>query len=175
MQALRDAYNSTWLDMPFTNLITIEETFLEMDDMSVIRQWLAGRLGTSAVARFSKAVKDRTQLSTEGGTCGPFAIIAAEKLDQRQWVIRYLHTGSHGAAVVYQRGNPNVLYLMDSTLRSVYSIIFKNFKHLPNDSNRLEDSIESTGIGPVLNPGGNANYRPGPKGARNTCDGEQGQ
>jgi hypothetical protein len=74
------------------------------------------------VARFSNAVKDRTQLSTEGGTCGPFAIIAAEKLDQCQWVIRYLHTGSHGAAVVYQRGNPNVLYLMDSTLRSVYSI-----------------------------------------------------
>jgi hypothetical protein len=47
--------------MPFTNLITIDKTFSEMGDMSVIRAWLAGRLSTSDVAHFSQAVKDRTR------------------------------------------------------------------------------------------------------------------
>ena len=67
-------------------------------------------------------VKCQFHLNKEGVTCGPFAIMVGEKLNEEEWEVCYYHTGHHGAAVVQKLGSLQASYLVDSSLQSMYEI-----------------------------------------------------
>jgi hypothetical protein len=126
LQTVRDFYNSTWLDMPFTNILNLEALFLAMEDPGVVSAFLDGNLPFSELGSFFGVAKDGLHLSEEG-TCGPFAIITGEKLDSNEWRSRYLHTGGHGGMVVWRVQSPTRRYVIDSSLRSAYEIPLSRF------------------------------------------------
>jgi hypothetical protein len=131
LQTVRDFYNSTWLDMPFTNILNLEALFLAMDDPGVVSAFLDGNSTSSDIESFFGVAKDSLHLSEEGGTCGPFAIITGEKLDHNEWRSRYLHTGGHGGMVVWRVQSPTRRYMIDSSLRSAYEIPLSGFLWSP--------------------------------------------
>jgi len=100
LQTACDFYDSTWLDMPFTNILNLEELSLAIEDPGVVSAFLDGNSTFSEPGYFFGVAKDSLHLNEEGGTCGPFAIITGERLDNNEWRSRYLHTGGHGGMVV---------------------------------------------------------------------------
>jgi hypothetical protein len=118
LQIVCDAYDSTWLDIPFTNVINVDEWLMASPDIAGFPDHRIGQNTT----HLSETVKTHFHLSEEGATCGPFAIIAAEKLNRDEWDIDYLHTGHHGATVVQKFTQPYITYLIDSSLQAVYKL-----------------------------------------------------
>jgi hypothetical protein len=90
LKTVRDIYDSTWLDMPFTNILNLEALFLAIDNPGVVSAFLDGNLTSSVIKSFFGVAKHSLHLSEEGGTCGPFAIITGEKLDHSEWRSCYL-------------------------------------------------------------------------------------
>jgi hypothetical protein len=131
LQTVRDFYDSTWLDMPFTNILNLEALFLAMEDPGVVSAFLDGDLPSSELGSFLGVAKDTLHLSEEGGTCGPFAIITGEKLDHSEWRRHYLHTGRHGGMVVWKAQSPTKRYIIDSSLRTAYEIPLSGFLWSP--------------------------------------------
>jgi hypothetical protein len=131
LQTIRDFYDSTWFDMPFTNILNLEALILAMEDPRVISAFLDGNLTFSEAGSFFGVAKDNLLLGEEGGTSGPFAIIAGEKLDSNEWRSCYLHTGERGGMVVWRVQLPTRRYMIDSSLRSAYEIPLSGFLWSP--------------------------------------------
>ncbi|EDR03527.1 uncharacterized protein LACBIDRAFT_331281 [Laccaria bicolor S238N-H82] len=123
LQTVRDFYDSTWADMPFTNILNLEALLFQAGIGSRdILSFLDGNSPLSHLERFLTTAKDGLYLNEEGGTCEPFAVITGEKLDKNEWRMQYVHTGSHGGMVVWRAQSPTRRYLIDSSLRSALEI-----------------------------------------------------
>lgn len=119
---IRAAYDSAWLELPFTNVNAIWEMLLAIKFANTTSRWLTGLLPHQRLTSFCDTAKSNIYLNEEGSTCGPFAVVVGEKLNPDEWKVDYLHTGRHGAAVAYKVKSPQVLYFVDSSTRSVYCI-----------------------------------------------------
>jgi len=130
LQTVRDFYDTTWLDMPFTNILNLEALFLAMNDPRVVSAFLDNSTFAQPQSFFD-AAKLSLYLCEEGGTCGPFAIITGEKLNSAEWESRYLHTGGHGGMIVWRVQSPTRRYIIDSSLRSAYEVPLSGFLWSP--------------------------------------------
>ena len=119
LQIICNAYDSTWLDVPFTNIPVIDKWLMVIHNRTRITDFIDHGIFPADTPH---AVKHQFHLSEEGATCGPFAIMVGEKLSGEEWQVCYHHTGHHGAAVVRRLGCSWASYLVDSSLRSVYEI-----------------------------------------------------
>ena len=115
LQIVRNAYDSTWLDVPFTNIPVIDEWLMVIHNRTRIADFIDHGIFPADTPH---AVKRQFHLSEEGATCGPFAIMVGEKLSGEEWEVCYHHTEFHGAAVVRKFGSSRASYLIDSSLRS---------------------------------------------------------
>jgi hypothetical protein len=131
LKTVHDFYASTWLNMPFSNILNLEALFLAMDDPGVVSAFLDGNSAFSDIGSFFSVAKDGLHLSEEEGTCGSFAIITGEKLDCNGWSSHYVHTGGHGGMVGWTVQSPTRHYLIDSLLRSAYEIPLSGFLWSP--------------------------------------------
>jgi hypothetical protein len=65
LQAVHDLYNTTWLEMPFTNILNLEALFPAMDDPGVVSAFLDANSNFSGRESFFDAAKDGLWLSEE--------------------------------------------------------------------------------------------------------------
>jgi hypothetical protein len=113
LQVICNVYDSTWLDVPFTNIPTIDKWLMVLHNRTCISDFINDSIFPMDTPH---VMKHQFHLSKEGTTCRPFAIMVGEKLNRKEWEVCYYHTGCHSAAVVKKLGSSQVRYLVDSSL-----------------------------------------------------------